>query len=155
MKGVENMKKNNLFVSLGYIFVGTMFLLAALVTETKLEGIFSGLAGAGIGPGILMLYRYFYWKSPKRSQQYQELLETEQIERHDELKEKIRGFSARYTYALGIIITSFAMLIFTILGSLDIHIDYRAIVIYLGCYLAFQCIFSTVIFNKILRRYQE
>jgi len=147
------MKKNNLLVSILYVIWGIANLLAALYTETKLDGIFFGLAGAGIVPGLLILYRYFYWKSPKHSHRYQELLENERIERKDELKEKVRGLAARYAYTLGIFVTSFAMLAFSILGSLDVTVDYRVIVLYLGCFLAFQGIAGVVIYNRLMKKY--
>ncbi len=148
------MKKNNLVVCVCYIIWGIVNLLAALFTDTKLDGIFFGMAGAGIVPGLMMLYRYFYWKSPKHAKQYEELLENERIERHDKLKEKVRGWAARYVYALGILITSFAMLAFSILGTLEVTLDYRAMVLYLGCFLAFQCIAGVTIFNRLMKKYQ-
>ena len=153
MKGVRTMNKKNLFVSIFYTIWGFANLIAALFTETKLDGVFFGMAGAGIVPGLMMLYRYFYWKSPKRSQQYQELLENERVERNDELKEKVRGLAARYAYTLGILVTCFAMLAFSILGSLDVMMDYRVMVLYLGCFLAFQGIAGVVVFNKLMKKY--
>ena len=42
------MKKNNLIVCVCYIIWGIVNLLAALFTDTKLDGIFFGMAGAGI-----------------------------------------------------------------------------------------------------------
>lgn len=153
MKGVRTMKKRNLLYSILYMIWGIVNLIAALFTETKLDGIFFGMAGAGIVPGLMMLYRYFYWKSPKHSQQYLERMENERIERNDELKEKVRGLAARYAYTLGILVTCFAMLAFTVLGSLDVSVDYRVLVLYLGCFLAFQGISGVVIFNCLMKKY--
>ena len=153
MKGVRTMKKNNLIVCILYVIWGFANLIAALFTETKLDGIFFGMAGAGIVPGLMMVYRYFYWKSPKRSQQYQELLENERVERNDELKEKVRGMAGRYVYTLSILVTAFAMLVFAVLGSLEVAVDYRVMVLYLGCFLAFQGIAGVVVFNQLMKKY--
>lgn len=148
------MKKSNLTVSILYIIWGIVNLLAALFTETKLDGIFAGMAGAGIVPGFMMLYRYFYWKSPKHAQEYQQRMENERIERQDELKEKVRGWAARYVYSMEIIVTALAMITFTILGTLDVAMDYTAFVLYLGMFLAFQCVAGVVVFNRLMKKYE-
>ena len=153
MKGVRTMNKKNLFVSIFYTIWGFANLIAALFTETKLDGIFFGMAGAGIVTGLMMVYRYFYWKSPKHQQAYRERMENERIEKHDELKEKIRGMAGRYVYTLGILVTAFAMLVFAVLGSLEVAVDYRVMVLYLGCFLAFQGIAGVVVFNQLMKKY--
>ena len=96
------MKKSNLAAGILYVLFGAACLIAALIGETKLEGILWGFAGAGIVPGLMMIFRYFYWTSPKNSARYEDLLEKEKIEMHDELKTKIRNEAGRYTYTLGI-----------------------------------------------------
>ncbi len=147
------MKKSNLVCGIVYTLVGFVFLMMALITDTKLDSILFGLTGATIAPGLLMIYRYFYWSSPKRSQKYQEILENQRIERHDELKEKIRDKSGRYAYVFGLIITSVAILVFCILGNLELVENYRMIVLYLGGYLAVQIILGIIIFNHLLKKY--
>ena len=154
MKGVKTMKKHNLIVSILYMVWGFGNLLLALYTDTKLDGIFAGMAGAGIVPGLMMLYQYFYWKSPKHAQEYQQRMENERIERRDELKEKVRGWTARYVYSMEIIVTALAMITFTILGSLDVAMDYTAFVLYLGFFLAFQCVAGVVVFNRLMKKYE-
>ena len=148
------MKKNNLVISCLYVAWGIVNLLAGLLTNTKLDDIFFGMAGAGIVPGIMMIYRYFYWKSPKNSRRYQEILENEQIEQRDELKEKVRGLAARYTYLSGVLMTSFAMLVFAVLGSLDVPVDYRVTVLYLGGFLIFQGVAGVVMFKRLMKKYE-
>ena len=59
MKGAKKMKKSNLVCGIVYTLAGVMFLIAALLTDTKLDSILFGLAGAGIAPGLLMIYKYF------------------------------------------------------------------------------------------------
>lgn len=93
MKEVQKMKKSNLITGILYVLFGVVCLIVALLIETKLEGILWGFAGAGIFPGIMMICKYFYWSSPKNKEQYEERLENDRIEQHDELKTKIRDMS--------------------------------------------------------------
>ena len=51
------MKKSNLMVGICYLLVGIISLLLALFTETKLDGLFFGFTGAGIVPGLMMIYK--------------------------------------------------------------------------------------------------
>ena len=90
------MKKSNLITGILYVLFGMACLIVALLIETKLEGILWGFAGAGIFPGIMMICKYFYWSSPKNKEQYEERLENDRIEQHDELKTKIRDIFIQF-----------------------------------------------------------
>ena len=147
------MKKGNMIVGLLYVLFGVACLLAALLIETKLEGVLWGFAGAGIMPGILMICRYFYWNSPENKERYEERLENERIELHDELKTMVRDKAGRYTYNLGLLIVSCSILVFGILGALEIIESARLIVLYLSGYLVVQIIAGIVIFNRIIKQY--
>lgn len=96
---------------------------------------------------------YFYWSSPKNKERYEERLENERIEQHDELKTKIRDRAGRYTYSLGLLVVCFSILVFGILGALEVIDNARMIVLYLGGYLLFQVIAGIVIFNKLMKKY--
>lgn len=50
------MKKSNLITGILYVLFGVVCLIVALLIETKLEGILWGFAGAGIFPGIMMIW---------------------------------------------------------------------------------------------------
>lgn len=147
------MKKGNLITGIFYVLFGIACLAVALLIDTELEGILWGFAGAGIFPGIMIICKYFYWSSPKNRERYEERLENERIEQHDELKTKIRDRSGRYAYTLGLLIISFSILVFGVLGALDIIVNTRIIVLYLGAYLLFQVIAGIVIFNMLMRKY--
>lgn len=147
------MKKSNLVIGILYIFVGIICLTIALFTESKLDGLFFGIAGAGIVSGVAMVFRYLYWSLPKNKEQYQQRLENENIEQHDELKEKIRDKSGRYAYVLGLITISISMLVFSALGSLKIINNSIVIILYLGGYSLFQIIAGISIFNHLLKKY--
>ncbi len=147
------MKKSNLVAGVLYMLFGVACLIAALLIETTLEGILWGFAGAGIFPGMMMICKYFYWSSPKNKERYEERLENEQIELHDELKTKVREKAGRYTYSLGLLVICFSILIFGILGALELIGNTRMIVLYLSSYLLFQVIAGIVIFNKLMEKY--
>lgn len=147
------MKKGNLITGIFYVLFGIACLAVALLIDTELEGILWGFAGAGIFPGIMIICKYFYWSSPKNRERYEERLENERIEQHDELKTKIRDRSGRYAYTLGLLIISFSILVFGVLGALEIIANTRIIVLYLGAYLLFQVIAGIVIFNMLMRKY--
>ena len=147
------MKKSNLITGILYVLFGVVCVIVALLVETKLEGILWGFAGAGIFPGLMMIFKYFYWSSPKNRVRYEERLENERIELHDELKTKVRNEAGRYTYSLGILVICFSILVFGILGALEIIDNTRMIVLYLSGYLLFQIIAGIVIFNKLMKKY--
>lgn len=147
------MKKSNFITGILYTFAGIAFLLAAIFTHSKLDNLLFGFSGACIAPGILMICKYFYWSSPENRVRYQEKLESERIELHDELKEKLRNKSGRYAYVLGLMVISVSAVIFSILGSLELIESSRLIVLYLGGYLVFQIAAGIVIFKHLLKKY--
>lgn len=153
MKGAGTMKRNNLILGIIYSLAGVIFLALALLTETKLAGLFFGFAGVFISIGIVMVCKYIYWTSPKNREIYKEMLEKEKIEMHDELKEKIRGKSAQYTYAAGLFIISFSTVLFFVLDSLEIIENGNIFVYYLCGYLLLQVIIGSVIFKHLMKKY--
>ena len=153
MKEVQKMKKSNLIAGVAYVLVGVACLIVALLTETKLEGILWGFAGAGVLPGIMMIGKYFYWSSPKNKERYEERLENERIEMHDELKTKVRDKAGRYTYIIGLFVISIAIFAFSILSALGIMDNARMLLLCLSGYLLFQVIAGIVIFNQLMKQY--
>ena len=147
------MKKSNLITGIVYLLAGIVFLGTALLTDTKLDGLFFGFAGAGIIPGIMMIFKYCYWSSPKNKERYAEKLENEKIELHDELKEKLRDKSGRYAYTAGLFVIAVSMMLFAVLNSLEIVQTGNIIVLVLGGYLVFQIVIGIVIFNHLMKKY--
>ncbi|NYB73682.1 hypothetical protein HZF24_05955 [Sedimentibacter hydroxybenzoicus DSM 7310] len=148
------MKKNNLLIGIMYVIVGVLFFLAATLTDSKLSSLLFGFAGAGIAPGIMMIYRYFYWNKPGNKERYAERMENEKIEQHDELKVKLRDKSGRYAYIFGLVAVSISIVAFSVLGQLEIIDNSRIIIFYLGGYLILQYIIGIVIFNRLLKKYK-
>ncbi len=147
------MKKSHLITGIVYVLVGIVFLVAALFTETKINSLLFGFAGACIGPGILMICKYFYWSSPKNKAVYEEKLERERIELHDEMKNLIRCKTAMYLYVAGLCIISFSMVVFSVLDSLEILENGNIFVFYLAGYMAIQIIGGRVIYKHIMKKY--
>ena len=147
------MKKSHLITGIVYVLVGIVFLVAALFTETKINSLLFGFTGACIGPGILMICKYFYWSSPKNKAVYEEKLERERIELHDEMKNLIRCKTAMYLYVAGLFIISFSMVVFSVLDSLEILKNGNIFVFYLAGYMAFQIIGGRVIYKHIMKKY--
>lgn len=147
------MKKSNFTTGLASLLVGIICLAFALLFESKLTSLLSGLAGAGISSGIVILWKYYYWTKPENKSKYKEKIENENIELHDERKEMLRNKSGRYAYTLGLIVLAISITIFSILGSLEIINDTRLIVLYLGGLLVFQYIIGIVIYRRLSKRY--
>jgi len=147
------MNKSNLYTGIFCLSAGLICLFSALLTDTRLDSLLFGFAGSGIGPGIIMLFRHIYWSSAKHHEAYAKRMEAEQIELHDERKEKLRDRSGRYAYLIGLCVTGISILLFSVLGNLDLFPNYRFIVIYLGLFFIFEYLVGIFIFRYLERKY--
>lgn len=147
------MKKSNLYIGLIYLFIAIVCLVIALSFESRLEGLLFAFSGAGIGSGAVILWKYYYWTRPENKGRYQEKIENENIELHDERKTILRDKSGRYAYIIGLIVISVSIIIFSIIGKLNIVENSKLIIIYLAGFLAFQYIIGILIFNHLNKKY--
>ena len=147
------MKKSNLITGISYFAIGVISLGLALTFESNLDSMFFGIAGAGIAPGVMVIYKYFYWNKPENKERYREKIENEAIERHDELKVKLRDRSGRYAYVIGLVTICVSIVVFSILAKLQITINSRIIVLYLGAYLISQIFVGIFFYKQLLRKY--
>ena len=89
----------------------------------------------------LSRWRYYYNNSilllAKNKEKYQEKIEAEEIEQQDELKQRLRDKADRYTYLIGLLITILSIIVYSVLGALNI-MNTEHILIYLGVYLISQ-----------------
>ena len=60
----------------------------------------------------------------------------------------------RYAYAIGLMTVSISIIIFSILGQLEVIDNSRLTVLYLGGYLIFQIVIGIVIFKQLLKKYE-
>lgn len=148
------MKKSNLVTGLVFLSTGTVFLLTAIFTDQKLGSLLFGFAGAGIAPGLEMICKYFYWTRPANRERYSKKLENETIESHDELRVQLRDRSGRYAYVFGLTVISISIVVFSVLGQLEIIQHARMIVLYLGAYFVLQLVIGDVFFRRLLKKYQ-
>lgn len=154
MKGVTAMKKSNLFSGMLFLLAGAVLVCAARLSESVLSGLLISFGAACIFSGMVTTCKYFYWSAPKNKERYQEKIENEKIELHDELKTKLRDRSGRYAYVIGLATISVSIVIFAILGKLEIIGGSRIIVLFLGSYLLFQIIVGIAIFAFLLKEYR-
>ncbi len=147
------MKKSMFMTGLVYVLIGIVFLLCGVLLDTKLNGLFWGFAGAGIIPGLTMIYKYFYWTRPQNETKYKEKLEEENINLNDERKEKFRNQSGRYAYILGLITVCISIIVFSVLNYLDIIQNAKLLIIYLVAYAIFQYIVGILIFMYLNKKY--
>jgi hypothetical protein len=148
------MSKNNLKVGVIYVLLGCLLAVYAILTpESKLNSLLFGFAFALITPGLMMIGKFFYWSRPENIPKYQEKIRRENIILHDELQVKLRDRSGRITFLFGLCAISASMVVFSILGALDIVASSRLIIFYLAGYIVFQIITYLFIYYKLSKRY--
>ena len=76
------MKQSYLNRGIVCVLVGICFVLAAVLTESALDGLLWGFAGGALGPGIGMIISHFYWSAPKNQERYREILNKWHKKRH-------------------------------------------------------------------------
>ena len=147
------MKKRYLSRGIVCVIVGICFLLAAVFTESAIDGLLWGLAGGALGPGIGMIIKYFYWSAPKNQERYREIQEQEEINLHDELNEKLRDKSGRIAYNIGLFTICISEVVFSILGKTGVITDHKIIVFYLFGLFVFLIVIGNVVYYQLRKRY--
>ena len=147
------MKKSELITGVILTLAGAAALAAALLTETAFDGIFWGIAGAGLCLGIGMVIRFFRWSAPDRSEQYREILENKEIGVNDELNRKLRDQSGRIAYSAGLGIISVTMMILAVLDAAGVIRDSRLTILVLGAILLIQIILGIAVFSHLRKKY--
>ena len=145
------MEKNYLNRGIICVLVGICFILAAVFTESALDGLLWGFAGGALGPGIGMIIMHFYWSPgigmiimhfywslPQNAERFKEKQEQKEIEVHDELNEKLRDKSGRIAYLIGLSVICVSVVVFAILGKMGVITDYKIVVLYLYGLMVFQ-----------------
>ena len=147
------MKKSYLNRGIICVLAGLCFLLAAVFTESAIDGLLWGFAGGALGPGIGMIIQHFYWSAPKNQERYREIQEQEDINLHDELNEKLRDKSGRIAYNIGLLIICISEIVFSILGKTGVITDHKIIVLYLFSLFVFQIVIGKVVYHQLRRKY--
>lgn len=152
MKGEVIMKKSNLAVGIIFAVAGIAFFIMAGF-DTPFQSLLCGFGGAGLGPGIMMISKYIYWSQPKNKERYDEKLNEEAIEMHDERKEALRGKTARYMYAYTLVIVGISIMVFQILDKLITIEDSKIFIIYLGFLFFSELVLSSYIYKRLNKKY--
>lgn len=147
------MKKGYFLTGAIQLLIGVLCGICALYLDTKISSLLLGFCGVGVGGGIMLLWKYFYWTRPQNKSRYEERSEKEKIELNDERKEGFRDKSGRYAYILGLVITVVSIVVFLVLGALEMVANTKIIVGYLSGYLVFQYIVGILIFNYLNKKY--
>ena len=147
------MRKRDLNWGIGAALLGTAFIAAAVFTENPLESLLWGLGGGALAPGLIMIVRYFYWSSPGNESRFKEMQERNDIERRDELNEKLRDKSGRIAYLAGLLILCVSEVVFTVLGKTGVIADHRIFVSYLFGLLVLQILIGMAAFHLLRKKY--
>ena len=112
------MKKSMLYTGIAYVLAGIACFALAILFEWKIESLLWGLGGAGTGPGVMMLWKYFHWTNPKNREEYEKRLQKERIELRDERKTMLRDKSGRITYIFMLLLYCLLIMAFGVCASL-------------------------------------
>ena len=147
------MKKSNLWCGAAYALLGLVFLLAGLLWETRLSSLMVGFGAGMLSSGVVQLARYRKWTRPQNAAVYRQRLEEEQIDLRDERKEMLRDKSGRYAWLLGMALCAAAVVVFGVLGALEIVENSRLIVLCLAAYLIVQYGAGVLFYRRLSKKY--
>ncbi|WP_295741979.1 hypothetical protein [uncultured Oscillibacter sp.] len=147
------MKKSNLWCGAAYALLGLVFLLAGLLWETRLSSLCVGFGAGMLSSGVVQLARYRKWTRPQNAAVYRQRLEEEQIDLRDERKEMLRDKSGRYAWLLGMALCAAAVVVFGVLGALEIVENSRLIVLCLAAYLIVQYGAGVLFYRRLSKKY--
>ncbi len=147
------MKKSSFVVGMVYVLVGIVCLVCAVRVEDGLQGMLSGMGGAGIGMGGMLMVKYLRWKAHKDEPEFREKWEQEQIEQNDELTLTVRRQTAQIVHVVELVVGAVASLVFLILGELGILESGQFMGVFLCLFILGQLVLSEVIFRHKMAQY--
>ncbi|WP_343209516.1 hypothetical protein [Anaerolentibacter hominis] len=144
------MKKSMLYTGIGYTLAGLLFIILAVATETRLDALLWGFGGAGIGPGLMMIWKYLYWTRPGKREEYESRLKTERIDLRDERKIMLRDKSGRITYVIMTGVYCLLILAASIVNVLGYLRPFSTYLVYILTFLLlFQFLCGLFVFHKL------
>lgn len=147
------MKKSELITGIFLTLAGAAALAAALLTETSFDGIFWGIAGAGLCLGIGKVISWFHWSSPAQTDKLKELQENKEIAQHDELNRMMMDKAGRIGYIIGLLLIVCTMLILTVLYATGVTEKHFFTILILAGLLVLQIIAGFAAFAHIRKKY--
>lgn len=147
------MKKSLLYTGIVYVLMGLLCFALAIVYEWSIDGLLWGLGGAGVCPGLMMLWKYFHWTNPKNREEYEKRLQKECIELRDERKIMLRDKSGRITYIFMLLLYCLLIMAFGVCASLGWFMPFaRYAISGLGVLLIIQYLFGIAAFRYLSKR---
>ena len=147
------MKKSELITGIILTLAGAAALAAALLTETSFDGVFWGIAGAGLGLGIGKVISWFHWSSPAQADRLKELQENKEIAQHDELNRMMMDKAGRIGYIIGLLLIVCTMLILTVLYAAGVTEKQSFTILILAGLLVLQIIAGFAAFAHVRKKY--
>ena len=147
------MKKSELITGIFLTLAGAAALAAALLTETSFDGIFWGIAGAGLCLGIGKVISWFHWSSPAQTDKLKELQENKEIAQHDELNRMMMDKAGRIGYIISLLLIVCTMLILTVLYAAGVTEKHFFTILILAGLLVLQIIAGFAAFAHIRKKY--
>ena len=147
------MKKSELITGIILTLAGAAALAAAFLTETSFDGIFWGIAGAGLCLGIGKAISWFHWSSPAQADKLKELQENKEIAQHDELNRMMMDKAGRIGYIIGLLLIVCTMLILTVLYAAGVTEKHFFTILILAGLLVLQIIAGFAAFAHIRKKY--
>lgn len=147
------MKKSLLYTGIVYVLMGLLCFALAIVYEWSIDGLLWGLGGAGVCPGLMMLWKYFHWTRPENREEYAKRLEQEQIELRDERKVMLRDKSGRMAYLSMMLLYCLLMLLLAFCACMGWLMPFaRYAVLGLGVLLVLQYLLGIAAFRYLSKR---
>ena len=147
------MKKSELITGIILTLAGAAALAAALLTETSFDGIFWGIAGAGLCLGIGKVISWFHWSSPAQTDKLKELQENKESAQQDELNRLRSDKAGRIGSIIGLLLIVCTMLILTVLYATGVTEKHFFTILILAGLLVLQIIAGFAAFAHIRKKY--
>lgn len=111
------MKKDTLYWGLSFIALSIVFIVIYLVTGGEgVTSFFMSFACGLVGPGIVMVYKYFHWSRPENKAVYEERLKNEKINATDERKVMIRRKTGHVMYTVTVVVLAVLVFVLSLIG---------------------------------------
>lgn len=146
------MEKKHLISGILFAGVGVLFVILACRAQ-ELQSTFSGFAGAGLGIGITMIVKYFYWSRPTHQERYREKMSNMKILLQDERSEALRCRAGYYMYLGTLVFLGFAVAVLQILENKGTLHGVRWMVIFLGVLFFAELILGWLLYRWLEKKY--
>lgn len=147
------MKKSTLYTGLGFVTAGAACWIFAIFFEWRIDGLLWGFGGSLLGPGTMMLWKYFHWTKPQNREIYEKMLQQEKVEIADERNVMLRDKSGRITFQITMLLYCALMLFFSFCSVMGWFMPFAKYAIFgLFALLVFEYLCLTVVFGRLSKK---